>query len=345
MHILVDIRTQGPSTLVRFDYGIAWARLWRDYHPNDTITFLATEGAIIEGELVIHVSKQPSVFSQKKIAHHKHGPDRIISFSDLESIDRSIPTITHIFDSASLLYPRGDMGIIERKLLERQYQHLLRDSHHLIVPHLEIGMELVEIFSIPEKKISVIPYFIPERHHSPFSRLYPYNITLGYWIVEGTAWDEWNPFGLLHAYSHYIHEHLGTKRLIIAGDLGVNLKHITECIRGLSIMDYVKIIGILPAWDRACLYEYASGWIAVWGYYSAGPNLALALSYGLPILASDIAPLRDAGDLLIHPNHTDELTENLMLLSKLFMGNEKYIESSHVVADVYGRVIAECACK
>ena len=48
MHILVDIRTNSPSTLVRFEYGIAWARLWKDYHPNDIITFLATEGALIE---------------------------------------------------------------------------------------------------------------------------------------------------------------------------------------------------------------------------------------------------------------------------------------------------------
>ena len=345
MHILVDIRTNSPSTLVRFEYGIAWARLWRDYHPNDIITFLATEGALIEWEEVIHVSKQRGIFRGRKIAHHKNGPDRIISFSDDAPIDTSIPTITHIFDSASILYPRENTGLIERKLLEREYQKLLRHSHHLIVPHLEIGMELVEIFSIPEKKISVIPYFIPERHHSPFSRLYPYNITLGYWIVEGTPWDEWNGFSLLHAYSRYIHENLGTKRLIIAGDLGINLKHITECIRGLDIMDYVKIIGILPTWDRECLYEYASGWIAVWAYYSAGPSLAIALSYGLPILSSDIAPLRDAGDLLIHPNHTDELTQKLVLLSKLFTGNEKYIESAHVVVDVYGRVIAECTCK
>lgn len=187
MHVLVDIRTHGPVDLVRFEYGIAWARLWRDYHPNDTITFLATEGAIIEGESVIHVSKKSDIFLQKKIAHHKHGPDRIVSFSSLDTIDRSIPTITHIFDSASLLYPREEMGMIGRKLLERKYRNLLKHSHHLIVPHLEMGMELVEMFSIAERKISVIPYFIPERRHSPFTRLYPYNITLGYWITEGTS--------------------------------------------------------------------------------------------------------------------------------------------------------------
>ncbi len=263
MHILVDIRTKGPVDLVRFEYGVAWARLWRVYHPHDMITFLVTNGTLLDGEKVISVSPKQGIFTKRKVSHHQHGPDRILSFSDLDPIDTSIPTISHIFDNADILYPRGERGLIGRKLFERHYQRLLKGSHHLIVPHIEIGIELVEVFGISEKKISVIPYLVPERSHSPFSDLHPYNITLGYWIVEGTPGDEWNPFQLLHAYSRYIHEYMGTKRLIITGDLGGNLRHISECIRGFGIMDYVKIIGILPPSDRAGLYEYASGWIAV----------------------------------------------------------------------------------
>lgn len=47
----------------------------------------------------------------------------------------------------------------------------------------------------------------------------------------------------------------------------MSLRHIIECIRGLDIMDYVKIVGILPEDTRITLYEYASGWIALGGYY------------------------------------------------------------------------------
>jgi hypothetical protein len=32
-------------------------------------------------------------------------------------------------------------------------------------------------------------------------------------------------------------------------------------------MEYVKILGIIPESDRSALYEYASGWIALGGYY------------------------------------------------------------------------------
>lgn len=154
--------------------------------------------------------------------------------------------MTHIFDNASLLYPRSELNYFERKKKENAYKKLLRKSHHIVVPHLETGMELVEIFGISEKKISVIPYFLPKKEYSSFTLLHPYSITPMYWIVEGTRGDEWNPFQLLQAYSHYIHEHNGTKRLIIVGDLGSNLKYISDCIRGLNIMEYVKIIGTLP---------------------------------------------------------------------------------------------------
>ena len=154
--------------------------------------------------------------------------------------------MTHIFDNANILYPRNELGYFERKKKENAYKKLLNKSHHIIVPHLETGMELVEMFGISEKKISVIPYFLPKKEFSSFNLLHPYSITPMYWIVEGTGGDEWNPFQLLQAYSHYIHEHNGTKRLVIVGDLGSNLKYISDCIRGLNIMEYVKIIGTLP---------------------------------------------------------------------------------------------------
>ncbi len=340
MHILVDIRTTNPTDLVRQSYGISWVHLWKIYHPHDRITYLASPGNMIDWE-VIYVKENWNILGRRKIARHQNGPDRIISFSRLAPIDPSIPTISHVFDSIDLLYPRWNPGIIGRTLKEQQYKNVLKYSNGIIVPHLEVGMELVEISNVHEQKISVIPYFVPERKHFPFSWLHPLGIIPGYWIVEGTSSDEWNPFWLLRAYSHYIHEFGGTKRLIIAGDLWSSLRHIIECIRGLNIMDYVKIVGILPEDTRSTLYEYASGWIALGGYYGWGPTLAYVLTYGLPIFASDIAPIREYADITIHPNHSDEIVEKLLILSKLSTTAEKYIHSPHAIIEVYGRVIAE----
>lgn len=69
------------------------------------------------------------------------------------------------------------MGFLGKKKEEYLYRNLLGKSHHIIVPHLEVGAELVELFNIPEKNISVIPYFIPEKNtEKPFSALQAYGI-------------------------------------------------------------------------------------------------------------------------------------------------------------------------
>lgn len=343
MHLLVDIRTSNPADTLTQDYAVAWVELWKVYHPDDTITYLTYPWVSLDGN-IISVPRWWDIFGKKKLAHHKNGPDRIISFSKLKPIDADIPTLTHIFDNADILYPRNELNYFERKKKEVAYKTLLRKSGHIIVPHLEIGMELVEMFWIPEKKISVIPYFIPKKEYSSFTLLHPYGITPMYWIAEGSAGDEWNPFQLLQAYSHYIHEYNGTKRLIIVGDLGENLKHISDCIRGLDIMEYVKIIGTLPKWEKNALYENASGWISLWRYYGSGPNIAYALAYGLPIFTSDIAPIRDYADITVHPNHTDEFLSKLLIFSKLQTSTEKYTHSQHTIMDVYARVLAESTC-
>ena len=100
---------------MRQSYALAWVNLWKTYHPHDSITYLASEGAIIEGDVIV-VRLGWGILGKRKIAHHRNGPDRIISFSNLEPIDTSIPTITHIFDSSALLYPRATPSMIHRVL-------------------------------------------------------------------------------------------------------------------------------------------------------------------------------------------------------------------------------------
>lgn len=136
---------------------------------------------------MIHIRSGWSLFGKKKVAHHKHGPDRILSFSRLSPLDTHIPTLTHIFDSVDTLYPREVVGFFGKRKQDTLQKNLLTSSHGLIVPHLEMGLELVEMFSVDEEKISVIPYFVPDRSHHPFSLLHSYGIMPGYWIVEGSA--------------------------------------------------------------------------------------------------------------------------------------------------------------
>lgn len=341
MHLLLDIRSSGATDRAHVRYALLWADFWSALHPQDTLTFLCYEGDHVERENVITLSRKWSLFGPKKLANHAHGPDRILQFSSLPPIDPSIPTVTHIFDAADFLYPRETLGYFSRKREENIYKKILSDSEQIIVPHTNIGMELIELFGAKEEKMNVIPYFIPPFYSTKKSVLSQYTITSDYWITEGTPGSEWNPIGLLHAFSKYIHELEGNKKLLILGDMGENLGHITEYIRGLDLMEHVRIMGILPDEDHASLYEHSDGWIYVGSYYSAGTHLALAKSYNTPMLVADIPLLRDYSYVRIHPNHTDELPEKLKSFETSLYENVEVSIDNEAIMSVYQKILAK----
>lgn len=55
----------------------------------------------------------------------------------------------------------------------------------------------------------------------------------------------------------------------------------------------------------------------VGSYYSGGPRIELAYAHSLPLILSDISPLRGFGGKYIHPNHViEELAETLIRTEK-----------------------------
>ena len=341
MHLLIDIRSSGATDRAHIRYALLWADYWKQIHPQDTITFLCYEGDHIHRDNVITISRKWSLFGNKNLSNHSHGPDRILQFSSLPPIDPSIPTVSHIFDAADFLYPREALGYFSRKREANTYKKIIADSREIIVPHTNTGMELIELFDANEEKMNVIPFFIPPYESGKKSVLAQYTINPGYWITEGTPGSEWNPIGLLHAFSKYIHELAGTKKLLILGDMGENLGHITEYIRGLDLMEHVRIMGILPEDDHASLYEHMDGWLYVGPYYSAGTHLALAKSYEKPILVADIPLLRDYSYVRIHPNHTDELPETLKSFETSLYENTEVSIDNEAIMNVYQKILAK----
>lgn len=53
MHLLVDIRTSNPTDTLTEDYAVAWVELWKTYHPDDTITYLANSETSIQKNVIL----------------------------------------------------------------------------------------------------------------------------------------------------------------------------------------------------------------------------------------------------------------------------------------------------
>ena len=264
MHLLVDVRTSSISDISAIIYAECWVSLWKDISPHDRITFLAYDGDPLTSDDIIRIPRPGFLHLQKKIAHHANGPKRIISFSRLPSIDRSIPSITHISDIAPLLYPYQIGGFLMRKKLIHAYKKMLRRSQMIIVPENGIRSDISEFFGIEDSRIAVIPY-VSETSMSLYhdSMKVAHGLERRYLITEGTPGNEWNPIGLIRAYREYIERHGGTQKLIIIGDMGENLGHITSLIRSLELIQEIKLVGIPTEAERKTLYAHASGWIYI----------------------------------------------------------------------------------
>ena len=91
--------------------------------------------------------------------------------------------------------------------------------------------------------MSVIPYLSPEDRVSQREKsILPHGISGNYYITEGTPGEEWNPIGIIQAYTEYIQKKNGVGSLIIIGDIGDILGSITPLIRSLDMIASIKIV-------------------------------------------------------------------------------------------------------
>ncbi len=339
MHIIIDVRTSSPDDTSHISYAMLWKDHWHLMHPNDRITFLAYEGDVVMHDDVIRLMR--SWYTRKSLASHTHGPDRMISFSDLPPIDTSIPLITHVFDLASLLYPRTTLSFWEKQIREYRQKKLLRSSRVIIVPHMSVWFELAESFNIKEGKMAVIPYLLAEKQKNTLeTSILSLGIYGEYFIAPWSPGNEWNPLALLQAFSRYVHDLGWEKKLIIHGYIWENLSYIFSLVRSLDITHAVKILSAITGEELENLYTHASGWIFIGPYYSRWYLVALAEWYGLPLILSDIETLCEYDGLHIHPNHIHTLPDILMKLEKK-KEQYTYHEKNNSIMQVYTRIIAE----
>lgn len=88
---------------------------------------------------------------------------------------------------------------------------------------------------------------------------------------------------------------------------------------------FVHITGSLPILEREALYKNASAWIFVGAYNTSKANIALAKSYNLPLILSDIPAFAIYENATkIHPNHLENLSDLLLGSEK----NEKNLQKN-----------------
>lgn len=316
MHIIVDIRTRAPHELLVPKVGIAWASMWQRQRRDDKITLLIYEHQ--EKLPWFHYVVAPGHYGPwwKKSLKPRTGNEvfRCVSFSTLDVYDTSIPTVRHIWSNAHALYPTLYEGTFMRKWNEWWRKISLKKPTTLIVPDIQIGRELVEIYDIREDSIEIVPHIPLDPYTAGNWFQQPQDLG-SYFIYDGGYGEEANLMTLFVAWEKYIHA--GWRhQLLLLGMAGETLSSITHMLRSLDIHGSVRYIWALDEASLAHIYRNASWWIYTGAYYGAWPIIEVALAYALPLLLSDIRAFEQYEWIKVHPSHTAEIAQCIKLLEK-----------------------------
>lgn len=342
MHILVDIRTLTPYDILVPRTGLIWVDMWKKYRPDDTISLLVYDYQERQaGYNYINIPKHLGPWWKKPI-RPRTGSEifRCVSFSSLEPYDPTISTIWHIWSNADMLYPNPHDIFWKRRWHEWRRRSALHIPTTIIVPDIQIGRELVEIFDVWEDQLEIIPYLPFDKYKLDTVTSFQ-NIIIDrpYFIYDGGYGEESGLTQLFVAWEQYKHSG-GTCDLLLIGSAGNMLSQITHTLRSLDIYSSVRYLWSLDVSSTHHLYSHARGWIYTWAYYGAGPIIEQALTYDLPLLLSDIPSLRNYAGIKVHPSHTLDISNALTSLETAEMvANTYHPDSSYFEA--YLKIISK----
>ena len=343
MHLIIDIRSPSPVDSIIIRYASGWVDLWKSRHPSDNISYLHFDhqNSPPNGNSIIAKS---SWYGRPKPLSTSGGHEvfRCINFSQYPPYDLWVETISHIFDHASILYPRQESSWIQELFRKNIKTRTIRKWGRIIVPSLTLWQEAVDILHVRESDINIIPYIALAKEPWDSQILHQLSLSGKYWLYDGSYGSEANIHGLLRGYKAY-QDLGGTHTLILMWQPpDTELRRTSELIQKMNLIGHVRIIGVLDTKSQETIYANASGWLYIGAYYAGGPRIELARSYTIPLLISDMSSLSDyhEGSLTIHPNHLGALGEYLKKLETQNTSPKRKITNEEIIK-AYEKLIAE----
>jgi hypothetical protein len=101
-----------------------------------------------------------------------------------------------------------------RRIYEYFRKRMITSVTTIVVPDIQIGRELVELYNIDEERIEIIPHLPLEKIPSTVSSLQKIPTPKPYYIYDATYGNEANLLSLLTAWERYRHDG-GTYELLL----------------------------------------------------------------------------------------------------------------------------------
>lgn len=231
-----------------------------------------------------------------------------------------IPTVVTMHDLIFIRHPEL-YPLIDRKLYKTKYLRSCRVADRIIAVSQQTKNDLVELWGIDEKKISVVyqgchPAFcqqVTENQKQTIRK--KYNLPETYLLNVGAIEPRKNQLLILKA--------LKTKAietpLVIAGRKTDYLTELQQFIENKKLQNQVLILPNVDFDDLPALYQSASVFIYPSQFEGFGIPVVEALQSGVPVIAAKGSCLEESGgpdSRYVSPSDETELAEQIMIVLK-----------------------------
>lgn len=255
-----------------------------------------------------------------KALHKKDDPLPVDIYHEtsLDTLPRTDSAIVYnIYDLSFLRCPQFLIKEFA-EYAERNVRANIMNARRIIVNTVFIKNEVMDLLGIPEDRIDVIPLapaavsYKVEDHKSNKSGRF---IDKPYILYVGTVEPRKNLKTLIRAFKEIRTEY--DIALIIAGGLGWLYDDIIQYPEELGIKDEVFFTGYVNERKLLNLYNHARVFVYPSLYEGFGLPPLEAMALGIPVVVSDIPPLREVtGDaaLLINPEDYADLADKIKVI-------------------------------
>ncbi|MBA3758506.1 glycosyltransferase family 4 protein [Candidatus Saccharibacteria bacterium] len=169
---------------------------------------------------------------------------------------------------------------------------------------------IIENFGLPENKLHITPIPPVINPPSPTGSIDRFNIPDKFILFIGTIEPRKNIGALLSAYEQLSDKLKSNYALVLAGGKGWNDQEILEKIEELQSSGLnIIMTGYVSDDERALLFEKTTLYIQPSIYEGFGMPILEAMSYGKPVICSDIEVFHEvAGDSVVYFDKDDTLS-------------------------------------
>jgi glycosyltransferase involved in cell wall biosynthesis len=269
----------------------------------------------------------------KKLFKNNEKLDVFYSPTHYLPLNFRVPSVISILDVSYMHFPK----LFKKKdlmMLKYWGKYSIKKSKKIITISESSKSDIINLYKVPAHKVEVVYPGI--KHESRITNheldmedlKEKFGIKNEYILFVGTLQPRKNIKRLIEAYSK-----LNTEAtLVIVGKKGWQFEEIISSPEKYGVKPKVKFIENALDEDLSALYKHAEFFILPSLYEGFGLPVLEAMSYGCPVITSDVSSLPEAGGdaaLYVDPESTEDITKKMQELLDDKELREKLIKKGH----------------